>query len=76
MECSHEGILINELVGIYTSSLLPRTQLAAAHALYLALDRCRDMVHVTNDKNIVQVSRIMYWHPIFTFCIIILNIFS
>ncbi|XP_014467435.1 PREDICTED: high affinity cAMP-specific and IBMX-insensitive 3',5'-cyclic phosphodiesterase 8A isoform X2 [Dinoponera quadriceps] len=54
MECSHEGILINELVGIYTSSLLPRTQLAAAHALYLALDRCRDMVHVTNDKNIVQ----------------------
>ncbi|XP_018307172.1 high affinity cAMP-specific and IBMX-insensitive 3',5'-cyclic phosphodiesterase 8A isoform X2 [Mycetomoellerius zeteki] len=54
MECSHESILINELVGIYTSSLLPRTQLAAAHALYLALDRCRDMVHVTNDKNIVQ----------------------
>ncbi|XP_011158755.1 high affinity cAMP-specific and IBMX-insensitive 3',5'-cyclic phosphodiesterase 8 isoform X4 [Solenopsis invicta] len=54
IECSHEGILINELVGIYTSSLLPKTQLAAAHALYLALDRCRDMVHVTNDKNIVQ----------------------
>ncbi|XP_025265332.1 high affinity cAMP-specific and IBMX-insensitive 3',5'-cyclic phosphodiesterase 8 isoform X2 [Camponotus floridanus] len=54
MECSHEGILINELVGIYTSSLLPRTQLSAAHALYLALDRCRDMVHVTNDKNIIQ----------------------
>ncbi|XP_031848685.1 phosphodiesterase 8 isoform X1 [Nomia melanderi] len=54
MECSHEGILINELVGIYTSALLPRTQLAAANALYLALDRCRDMVHVTNDKHIVQ----------------------
>ncbi|XP_011345961.1 high affinity cAMP-specific and IBMX-insensitive 3',5'-cyclic phosphodiesterase 8 isoform X2 [Ooceraea biroi] len=54
IECSHEGILINELVGIYTSSLLPKTQLAAAHALYLALDKCRDMVHVTNDKNIVQ----------------------
>ncbi|XP_015432489.1 PREDICTED: high affinity cAMP-specific and IBMX-insensitive 3',5'-cyclic phosphodiesterase 8A [Dufourea novaeangliae] len=54
MECSHEGILINELVGIYTSALLPRTQLAAANALYVALDRCRDMVHVTNDKHIVQ----------------------
>ncbi|XP_029660409.1 high affinity cAMP-specific and IBMX-insensitive 3',5'-cyclic phosphodiesterase 8 isoform X4 [Formica exsecta] len=54
LECSHEGIIINELVGIYTSSLLPRTQLSAAHALYLALDRCRDMVHVTNDKNIIQ----------------------
>ncbi|XP_053999390.1 LOW QUALITY PROTEIN: high affinity cAMP-specific and IBMX-insensitive 3',5'-cyclic phosphodiesterase 8-like [Hylaeus anthracinus] len=59
MECSHEGILINELVGIYTSALLPRTQLAAASALYVALDRCRDMVHVTNDKHIVQyVNRI------------------
>lgn len=55
MECSHEGILINELVGIYTSGLLPRTQLAAADALYLALDRCHDMVQVTNDKHIVQV---------------------
>ncbi|XP_076675891.1 phosphodiesterase 8 isoform X2 [Andrena cerasifolii] len=54
MECSHEEILINELVGIYTSALLPRTQLAAANVLYLALDRCRDMVHVTNDKHIVQ----------------------
>ncbi|XP_076620125.1 phosphodiesterase 8 isoform X1 [Colletes latitarsis] len=54
MECSHEGILINELVGIYTSALLPRTQLAAANALYAALDRCRDMVHVTDDKHIVQ----------------------
>ncbi|XP_043517102.1 high affinity cAMP-specific and IBMX-insensitive 3',5'-cyclic phosphodiesterase 8 isoform X1 [Frieseomelitta varia] len=54
MECSHERILINELVGIYASALVPRTQLAAANALYLALDRCRDMVHVTNDKHIVQ----------------------
>lgn len=54
MECSHEGILINELVGIYTSSVLPKTQLAAAHALYLALDRCHDMVHITNERNIVQ----------------------
>ncbi|KAK9299102.1 hypothetical protein QLX08_007727 [Tetragonisca angustula] len=54
VECSHERLLINELVGIYASALVPRTQLAAANALYLALDRCRDMVHVTNDKHIVQ----------------------
>ncbi|XP_014604755.1 PREDICTED: high affinity cAMP-specific and IBMX-insensitive 3',5'-cyclic phosphodiesterase 8A isoform X1 [Polistes canadensis] len=54
MECSNEGILINELVGIYTSSVLPKTQLASAHALYLALDRCHDMVHITNERNIVQ----------------------
>lgn len=76
IEYSHEDIIINELVGIYTSSLLPKTQLAAAHALYLALNRCRDMVHVTNDKNIVQVSQITYWYPILTFCIVILNIFN
>lgn len=74
MECSHEGILINELVGIYTSSLLPRTQLAAAHALYLALDRCRDMVHVTNDKNIVQVSWVTIEYYSFTLFTAILNI--
>nr|XP_050866246.1 high affinity cAMP-specific and IBMX-insensitive 3',5'-cyclic phosphodiesterase 8 isoform X1 [Vespula vulgaris] len=54
LECSNEGILINELVGIYTSSVLPKTQLAAAHALYLALDRCHDMVHITNERNILQ----------------------
>ncbi|XP_050457414.1 high affinity cAMP-specific and IBMX-insensitive 3',5'-cyclic phosphodiesterase 8-like isoform X2 [Cataglyphis hispanica] len=54
MESSYENIIINELVGIYTSSLLPRTQLSAAHTLYVALDECRDMVHVTDDKNIIQ----------------------
>ncbi|XP_043803290.1 high affinity cAMP-specific and IBMX-insensitive 3',5'-cyclic phosphodiesterase 8-like isoform X2 [Apis laboriosa] len=54
MECAHERILINELVGIYTSGILPRTQLVAANMLYIALDRCRDMIHVTNDKYIIQ----------------------
>lgn len=73
IECSHEGLLINELVGIYTNSLLPKTQLAAAHALYLALDRCHDMVHVTNDKNIVQVSQMTHI-GVLTFYI--LDIFS
>ncbi|XP_012350960.1 high affinity cAMP-specific and IBMX-insensitive 3',5'-cyclic phosphodiesterase 8 isoform X2 [Apis florea] len=54
MECAHERILINELVGIYTSGILPRTQLVAANTLYIALDRCRDMIHVTDDKYIIQ----------------------
>ncbi|XP_061927035.1 high affinity cAMP-specific and IBMX-insensitive 3',5'-cyclic phosphodiesterase 8 isoform X1 [Apis cerana] len=54
MECAHERILINELVGIYTSGILPRTQLVAANMLYMALDRCRDMIHVTDDKYIIQ----------------------
>lgn len=54
MECAHERILINELVGIYTSGILPRTQLVAVNMLYMALDRCRDMIHVTDDKYIIQ----------------------
>lgn len=56
MECAHERILINELVGIYTSGILPRTQLVAVNMLYMALDRCRDMIHVTDDKYIIQVN--------------------
>ncbi|XP_033212520.1 high affinity cAMP-specific and IBMX-insensitive 3',5'-cyclic phosphodiesterase 8 isoform X1 [Belonocnema kinseyi] len=54
MECSHNKILVNELLEIYTSAIRPKTQLAAAHALYLAVDRCRDMVHVTNEQHILQ----------------------
>lgn len=61
MECAHERILINELVGIYTSGILPRTQLVAANMLYIALDRCRDMIHVTNDKYIIQVNVAHYY---------------
>lgn len=62
MECAHERILINELVGIYTSGILPRTQLVAANMLYIALDRCRDMIHVTNDKYIIQVNVAHYYY--------------
>lgn len=59
MECAHERILINELVGIYTSGILPRTQLVAGNTLYIALDRCRDMIHVTDDKYIIQVNSLL-----------------
>ncbi|XP_043282218.1 high affinity cAMP-specific and IBMX-insensitive 3',5'-cyclic phosphodiesterase 8-like isoform X2 [Venturia canescens] len=54
MECSHEVMLSNQLVGIYASEIGPRMQLAAAHALYVAVDRCRDMVHVTDDQHVVK----------------------
>ena len=56
MECSHNVMLSNQLVGIYASEVEPRMQLAAAHALYVAVDRCRDMVHVTDDQHVVRVS--------------------
>ncbi|XP_034944709.1 high affinity cAMP-specific and IBMX-insensitive 3',5'-cyclic phosphodiesterase 8 isoform X2 [Chelonus insularis] len=54
MECSHEVMLSNQLIGIYASEIQPRMQLAAAHALYVAVDRCRDMVHVTDDQHVVR----------------------
>ncbi|XP_011495191.1 PREDICTED: high affinity cAMP-specific and IBMX-insensitive 3',5'-cyclic phosphodiesterase 8A-like [Ceratosolen solmsi marchali] len=54
MECSHMGILMNELIGIYTSEIQPKSQLAAAQLLYLFVDTSRDIVHVTNDQHIVQ----------------------
>lgn len=56
MECSHDVMLSNQLIGIYVSEIQPRMQLAAAHALYVAMDRCRDMVHITDDQHIVRVS--------------------
>ncbi|XP_051162766.1 high affinity cAMP-specific and IBMX-insensitive 3',5'-cyclic phosphodiesterase 8-like isoform X3 [Leptopilina boulardi] len=54
MECSHDKILVNELLGIYANEIRPKAQLAAAHALYLAVDRCKDMVFVTNEQHNVQ----------------------
>ncbi|XP_008560704.1 high affinity cAMP-specific and IBMX-insensitive 3',5'-cyclic phosphodiesterase 8 isoform X1 [Microplitis demolitor] len=54
MECSHDVMLSNQLIGIYVSEIQPRMQLAAAHALYVAMDRCRDMVHITDDQHIVR----------------------
>ncbi|XP_046472198.1 high affinity cAMP-specific and IBMX-insensitive 3',5'-cyclic phosphodiesterase 8A isoform X2 [Neodiprion pinetum] len=54
LECSQENLLANELVNIHASELQPRLHLAAFHALYVAVDRCRDMVHVTNDRHVVQ----------------------
>lgn len=61
MECSHEVMLSNQLVGIYASEIGPRMQLAAAHALYVAVDRCRDMVHVTDDQHVVKVSFLAFF---------------
>lgn len=46
---------MNELIGIYANEVRPKLQLASAHSLYLAVHRCRDMVHVTNDRHSIQV---------------------
>ena len=55
MENTSEVIIKSKLKEIYTRELKPRLQLAAANSLYLAVNRCRDMVHVTDDKHQVLV---------------------
>lgn len=46
---------MNELIGIFASESQPKGQLVAAQLLYTAVDKCRDIVHVTNDEHVVQV---------------------
>ncbi|XP_058807662.1 high affinity cAMP-specific and IBMX-insensitive 3',5'-cyclic phosphodiesterase 8 isoform X2 [Phymastichus coffea] len=57
VESSSKEILTNELIGIYANEVQPKQQLAVAHSLYLAVHRCRDMVHVTNDRHSIQLQK-------------------
>ncbi|XP_031777646.1 high affinity cAMP-specific and IBMX-insensitive 3',5'-cyclic phosphodiesterase 8 [Nasonia vitripennis] len=68
IECSSKEMLMNELIGIYANEVRPKLQLAAAHSLYLAVHRCRDMVHVTNDRHLIQFAnevseKLLGWKP-------------
>ncbi|XP_023245667.1 high affinity cAMP-specific and IBMX-insensitive 3',5'-cyclic phosphodiesterase 8-like [Copidosoma floridanum] len=54
LECSHEGILTNELIGTSSGlSQAKRSQATGAHLLYLAVEQSRDVVHVTNDRHVI-----------------------
>ncbi|KAL7287245.1 hypothetical protein TKK_0018374 [Trichogramma kaykai] len=54
LECSHESILMNELVGVYLAHRQPRPQLTAGQLLYQACDRSRDMVHIVDEKGVLR----------------------
>ncbi|KAJ8664744.1 hypothetical protein QAD02_006406 [Eretmocerus hayati] len=54
MECSHEGILMNELIGIYANECHPKSQLAGSQILYQIVDKCRDIIHVTDNQDVIQ----------------------
>ena len=47
---------MNELLQLYVSDVQPRLQLAAAQAMYVALDKCGDVVHITDQNLNVQVT--------------------
>lgn len=47
--------MTNELLQIKNSDIRPQAQLATSQALYAALDKARDLVHITDDTYRVQV---------------------
>ena len=47
-------------MAIHNSEVHYKTEAISAQILYMAVDRCRDMVHVTNDQHIVQVNKLKY----------------
>jgi hypothetical protein len=56
METSNVTQCMNELLQLYVSDVQPRLQLATAQAMCVALDKCSDVVHITDQKLNVQVN--------------------
>lgn len=47
---------MNELIQLKHSDMRPMAQAATGQALYAALDKCRDIVLITDDSYRLQVS--------------------
>jgi len=47
---------MNELLQLYVSDVQPRLQLATTQAMKVALDKCSDVVHITDQNLNVQVN--------------------
>jgi hypothetical protein len=60
METSSPVQCMNELLQLYLSEVQPRLQLATAQAMSLALDKCTDVVHITDQNLNIQVSVPVY----------------
>ncbi|XP_021913481.1 high affinity cAMP-specific and IBMX-insensitive 3',5'-cyclic phosphodiesterase 8-like isoform X2 [Zootermopsis nevadensis] len=45
---------VNELLQLYVSDVQPRLQLSSAQAAYVALDKCSDVVHITDQNLNIQ----------------------
>ncbi|XP_069672167.1 high affinity cAMP-specific and IBMX-insensitive 3',5'-cyclic phosphodiesterase 8B isoform X3 [Periplaneta americana] len=54
METSSLSQCMNELLQLYLSDVQPRLQLATAQAVYVALDKCGDVVHITDQNLNIQ----------------------
>jgi hypothetical protein len=56
METSSLVQCMNELLQLYVSDVQPRLQLATAQAMHIALDKCSDVVHITDQNLNIQVN--------------------
>ena len=56
METSCLSQCMNELLQLYKTDVEPRVQLATAQAVYLALDKSSDIVHITDQNLSIQVT--------------------
>lgn len=55
IESTNLMVNTNELLQLKHSDIRPQAQLATTQALYAALDKCKDLVHITDETYRVQV---------------------
>lgn len=58
-ETSNMVQCMNELLQLYMSDVQPRLQLSSTQAVYVALDKCSDVVHITDQNLNIQVNMLL-----------------
>ncbi|XP_049815169.1 high affinity cAMP-specific and IBMX-insensitive 3',5'-cyclic phosphodiesterase 8A isoform X1 [Schistocerca nitens] len=54
LESTSAGLCMSELLQLEHSDVAPRLQLAAAQALFVAVERSRDAIHITDSSHTIQ----------------------
>ncbi|CAG2055247.1 unnamed protein product [Timema podura] len=63
LETSSLGICMNELLTLEKSDVIPRASLAATQAFHLALNKCSELVHITNHEHTIEfVNQAVEYH--------------
>nr|CAD7567490.1 unnamed protein product [Timema californicum] len=63
LETSSLGICMNELLTLEKSDVIPRANLAATQAFHLALNKCNELVHITNHEHTIEfVNQAVEYH--------------
>nr|CAD7586881.1 unnamed protein product [Timema genevievae] len=63
LETSSLGICMNELLTLEKSDVIPRASLAATQAFHLTLNKCSELVHITNHEHTIEfVNQAVEYH--------------